>query len=116
MFPGRLPCQLGRGLVKFDYAVPGVMELESGRIGTKAVGQNDVGACFEEGAMQPQDLLGFFHTPQIGRVARFQATAKKIRARGAVCDSPAFRGYEVSDWIRHVLASLSVSFWAGRVR
>ena len=92
-----------------------MMELESGRIGTKAVGQNDVGARFEEGTVQPQHLLGFFHTSQIGRVVRFETAAKKVRARGAVCDASAFRGDEVSDWIRRVLASLSVPFCAGRV-
>jgi len=115
VFPGRLPCQLGRGLVQFDYAVPGVMELESGRIDTKAVDQNDVGARFEEGAVQPQHLLGFSHTPQIGRVIRFETAAKKVRARGAVCDASAFRGDEVSDGIPHGLASLSVPFCAGRL-
>ena len=115
MLAGRFAGQACCGSIEFCDAVLGLVEFESGCIGTKAIGQNDVCARLKEGTMQPQHLLRFLHTPKIWRVARLEAAAKKIRAGGAVCNAPTFFCNDAGDGIGHVLASLSVSFWKGRV-
>ena len=74
----------GGQLVQLGDAVLGLVQLQAIARAAEAIGEDDVGAGRDHGAVQRLDAVDVIDVPQLGRVAGEQAHVEQVGAGGAI--------------------------------
>ena len=76
--------EFGRGAGEFVRAVLRLVQLQALAVAAERVGQDDVGASFDELPVQIHHLVGSLDGPELRRVTRHQPGSEVVRAGGAI--------------------------------